>query len=141
MRRRVKVYKIFMCLNHKFKFLVKLDSLTGIKCTLSPWKRLLGVDGSSQSIQSSWYNWRYKARLYPQEYIQHNFETYSPVTKVDSVKVLFSLTANKNWSLYQFDVKNGFLHGELQEEVYMGVPPGFWSLYKRGCNQRKFYMD
>jgi hypothetical protein len=43
------------------------------------------------------------------------------------VRVLISLAANLDWPLHQFDVKNAFLHGDLEEEVYMDVPPGLTS--------------
>ncbi|XP_068323144.1 uncharacterized mitochondrial protein AtMg00810-like [Pyrus communis] len=44
---------------------------------------------------------------------------------MNSVKVLLSVDVNCGWSLYQMDVKNAFLHGELQKEVYMQPLPGY----------------
>ena len=50
-------------------------------------------------------------------------ETFSPVAKLNTVRVLLSLAANLDWPLLQFDVKIPFFHGDLDEEIYMDIPP------------------
>jgi len=72
---------------------------------------------------------RYKARLvvkgYTQTYDVDYFETFSPVTRLNSIRILFSVAVNMEWPLFQLDVKNVFLYGNLKKQVYMEQPPGY----------------
>jgi len=72
---------------------------------------------------------RYKARLvakgYAQTYGIDYEETYSPITKMTTIRVIITMATIKRWSLHQMDVKNVFLHGDLQEEVYMEQPQSY----------------
>ena len=86
---------------------------------------------------------RYKARLvakgFTQTYGIDYEETFAPVAKINSIRVLLSLAVNLNWPLQQLDVKNAFLNGDLDEEVFMSLPPGFENKLGKGkvCRLRK----
>ena len=72
-----------------------------------------------------WYKAKLVAQGYTQTYGVDYSKTFSPVAKIDTIRVLFSIAANKDWPLHQFDVMIVFLHGKIEEEVYMNAPPSF----------------
>ena len=80
-------------------------------------KKKLKTDGSVD---------RYKARLVIKGYTQRHgidyFDTYSPVTKIVTIRTLFALASSNKLLVHQMDVKTAFLNGDLNEEIYMEQP-------------------
>ena len=64
------------------------------------------------------------AKGYTQKYGIDCQETFTPVAKFNTSRILISIATNQDWPLQQFDIKNAFLNGDLEEEVYMALPPG-----------------
>ena len=52
-------------------------------------------------------------------------ETFAPVARLQSIRILLAIAIHLNFKLYQMDVKSAFLNGMLQEEVYVEEPKGF----------------
>ncbi|KAJ9557953.1 hypothetical protein OSB04_012567 [Centaurea solstitialis] len=98
------------------------DSPPGCKLLNSKWifKRKMKVDGSID---------KYKAILVIQGFRQKEgidfFDTYAPVARITTIRLLLALAAIHNLVIHQMDVKTAFLNGELDKEIYMKQPEGF----------------
>jgi hypothetical protein len=72
---------------------------------------------------------RYKARWVVRGFNQQAGvdygDTFSPVVKPTTIRLVLSITTSQNWAIHQLDVKNAFLHGELRETVFCQQPSGF----------------
>lgn len=75
---------------------------------------------------------RLVAKGFTQTYGIDYQEMFAPVAKINSIRVLLSLAVNSNWLLHQLDVKNAFLNGDLEEEVFMSPPLGFEKSFEGG---------
>ena len=72
---------------------------------------------------------RYKARLVVKgfehkEGIDYG-ETFTPVVRINSIRLILALAAKNGWCLRQFDVKTAFLYGRVDEDIYMEQPKGY----------------
>jgi hypothetical protein len=72
---------------------------------------------------------RFKARLvalrFSQVYGVDYPETYAPVAKMTTIRLIFAIATMEDWHIHQMDVKTAFLLRDLDEEIYMEIPEGF----------------
>lgn len=69
---------------------------------------------------------KHKARLVAKVYVQRQGidfeEVFAPVARMNTVRVILAMTANRSWEIHHLDVKTTFLNGDLEEEVYVSQP-------------------
>jgi hypothetical protein len=72
---------------------------------------------------------KHKARLVAKGYVQQQGvdfeEVFAPVARLDTIRLILALAANRGWQVHHLDVKTAFLNGELEEEVYVAQPEGY----------------
>ena len=73
------------------------------------------------------------AKRYAQEYGIDYEETFALVVRITSIRNLLAIAAVHQWPLFQMDVKNAFLNGDLTEEVYMQAPLGYSDYLDKVC--------
>ena len=77
---------------------------------------------------------RYKARLVAQGFTQvpgvDYIDTFAPVAKFSTLRVLLAIAASHDWEIHQMDVKNAYLNGKLTETIYIKQPPNFVDMTK-----------
>jgi hypothetical protein len=84
---------------------------------------------------------KYKARLVAKGYVQKKGidyeEVFAPVARLETVRLILAMAANRGWEVHHLDVKTAFLNGELIEDVYVTQPEGF---VKEGQEQMVFKL-
>jgi hypothetical protein len=90
------------------------------------------LDGTIDPLKA-----RLVAKGFTQTYGLDYIEPFSHVTKLNSIWIIISLATIFYWPLHQLDVKNVFLHGDLNEIVYMAQPPRFESKGEYVCHLKK----
>jgi hypothetical protein len=83
------------------------------------------------------YKARYVARGYAQQPGVDFHETYAPVARIKTLRFILSLAAQLDLNLYQVDVASAYLHGELEEEIFMEQPEGFSKGRNLVCRLKK----
>ncbi|GJU20580.1 putative RNA-directed DNA polymerase [Tanacetum coccineum] len=113
-----------------------VDTTPGLKIVGCKWifKKKTDMDGKVNT---------YKARLVAKGYTQtHRIdyeETFSPVAKIKSIRIMLAIAAFHDYEIWQMDVKTAFLNGKLTEDVFMAQPEGFENAKypKRVCKLQK----
>lgn len=72
-----------------------------------------------------------------QKYGVDYFDTFFPVIKMATIRTILALVASKQWQVHQLEINNVFLHGDLEEKVYMKMPLGIPNPDNKVCRLKK----
>jgi transposase InsO family protein len=115
-----------------------MDNGTWRQATLPPGKRALSTKWVFKFKTNADGSRRYKARLVVRGFEQREGidfeETFAPVAKFTTVRILLALAAHFDWDIEQMDVKTAFLYPEIEEEVYIAMPEGYKMFYPEDNN-------
>ena len=79
--------------------------------------------GLQENFYSDWSDIKYNtilvSKLFSQVQGLDYKETFEPVSKMDSIRLVLAIAASKHWEVHHMDVKSAFIHAELQEDIYM----------------------
>lgn len=153
-------YKDFILNVDDYAFLVENSELS--VCDENKWKEAMSDEYNSLVTMQTWElvnlpdhvkplscKWvlkkkddgRYKARLVIRGFEQKEgvdyFDTFSPVAQYTSIRLLLSHAASSNLNIMTFDVKTAFLHGDLEEDIYMYQPAGYDDCSGQVCKLKK----
>ena len=88
---------------------------------------------------------RYKAKLIVKGFQQKKGIDYSKISslvvKMSTIRLVLGMVATENLHLEQLDVKTEFLHGDLEEDIYMSQPEGFTVQGERTCMAKSKLQD
>lgn len=110
--------------------MVNIEEANGRRILTTKWVFTIKEDG------------RYRARLVvrggEQEKESFDYENiYSPVVNNNSLRVLIAIAASRNYHITKFDIETAFLHGELQEDIYMYLSEGYRQETGKICKLKK----
>lgn len=131
------LYEALTCPQGKLWFASALDEFTSLIANQT-WEIVPLPDGR-RAVGSKWtfknkrnsdgVIYRHKSRLVAKEYTQEDGidyeETFAPVAKMTSIRVVLAIAVAENLTFWQMDVDTAFLNGKLEEEIYMEQPEGF----------------
>lgn len=84
---------------------------------------------------------KFKARLVAKGYTQevgiYYSEIFAPVARLETIRTVVALATTKRWGIHQLDIKSTFLHGAINENVYLEQPPGY---VFRGCEHQVYKL-
>ena len=98
------------------------------KAISSKWVYCIKCDAAGNPVH---YKARLVARGFSQVYGLDYDKTYAPVTCLETIRLLLGIATQKDWEIRQIDVKSTYLNGDLDEDIYMEVPPGY--SFPKGC--------